>query len=51
MRRILPNELGRGEPNDICILVLVDVSSKGKGTDLVHTHETFSCCHYSIVAC
>jgi hypothetical protein len=37
MRRILPNELGRGEPNDICILVL-STWARDKGTDLVHTH-------------
>jgi len=28
MRRILPNELGKGEPNDIYILVLFDVDMR-----------------------
>lgn len=37
MRRILPNELGRGEPNDICILVLFDVDIRERGlTSFMH---------------
>jgi hypothetical protein len=37
MRRILPNEFGRGEPNDIYISVLFDVGSRGGGlTSFIH---------------
>jgi len=37
IRRILPNELGRGEPNDICISVLFDVNMRVGGlTSFMH---------------
>jgi len=49
---MLANELGRGEPNDICLISFYEgVWDLALRAYLVHAHETFPVGHDSIIAC